>query len=283
MKTLVTHMNPDLDACMSTWMVKRFMSGWKHAQLQFVPAGKTLNNKPPDDDPDIIHTDTGLGRFDHHQTNAHTCAAARVFEYLHEHGYIKEDFAKPLERMAQFATEIDHFADCYYPEAQADRYGFLLPACIDGLYGALGGDNQKIIEHTHTSLDGIFQTFRNKVRGEEELETNGYTFESYVGKSLAIESKNDEVSRIAQKDGYVLVIRRDPNKHHIRIKTPPSTTYNLTPVYERLIKADPKATWFLHASKNMLLNGSSKNPDAVPSSLTIAQVIKIVKEISNVV
>ena len=54
---------------------------------------------------------------------------------------------------------------------------------------------------------------------------------------------------------------------------------DLTALYEDVKKQDPDATWFLHASKHMLLNGSAKNPDMKPTKLTLSEVIETVKKI----
>src|SRR5687768_6706303 len=99
MKTLVTHMSPDLDALMSSWLILRFLPKWGEAELAFVPAGKTLNNMPPDSDPAIIHVDTGMGKFDHHQNGDYTCASKKVFEYLIEENLIPVKLQPSLERM----------------------------------------------------------------------------------------------------------------------------------------------------------------------------------------
>src|SRR3989344_8330959 len=82
MKTIVTHMAPDVDAITSVWLLKRFLSGWNEAQVKFVPAGKTLDNQIADSDPEIWHVDTGMGILDHHQTDEDTCAAKRCLEYI---------------------------------------------------------------------------------------------------------------------------------------------------------------------------------------------------------
>ena len=72
MKIIVTHFSPDLDAITSIWLIKKFLPGWQDAEVQFAPAGKALDNRSPDENPDIIHVDTGLGKFDHHQSNEKT-------------------------------------------------------------------------------------------------------------------------------------------------------------------------------------------------------------------
>ena len=82
MKTIVTHIGPDLDAIASIWLVKMFYPGWEEAGIAFVPAGTTLGRLPPDENPEIMHVDTGFGRFDHHQTNADTCASQLIYEEI---------------------------------------------------------------------------------------------------------------------------------------------------------------------------------------------------------
>ena len=47
-------------------------------------------------------------------------------------------------------------------------------------------------------------------------------FKTKWGKGLAIESINDSVIKLAQLMGYVIVVRRDPRKGYVRIKTKPN-------------------------------------------------------------
>ncbi len=43
--TIVAHLAPDLDCIAAIWIFKRF-GGLHDVNLQFVPAGTTLNNQP---------------------------------------------------------------------------------------------------------------------------------------------------------------------------------------------------------------------------------------------
>ena len=54
---------------------------------------------------------------------------------------------------------------------------------------------------------------------------------------------------------------------------------DLTLVYEKLRKMDPSATWFLHVSKKMLLNGSVKNPKMRPTRLGLSDIIGVLEKI----
>ena len=277
MKTIVTHFSPDLDAITSCWLIKKFFPGWQNAAIKFVPAGLTYENKPVDLNPEIIHVDTGLGKFDHHQSNDKTCSAEKILNYLKKKGLIKIKLIKPLNILVDFVIEDDHFLEVYYPEPESDRYDFLINNLIDGLKNTLGDDN-KLVEFIFTALDGVLDKLKKKETAQEELK-KGFIFQSYLGKSFVIESANDEVLRLAQKVGYQLVARKDPKYGNIRIKSPPNPKLDLTPIYNKILKIDSKGSWFLHSSKHMLLNGSPKRPDQIPSPLTIPKLIEIIKSV----
>lgn len=277
MKTLVTHQSVDLDAITACWLIKRFLTDWDEAELKFVPAGSTLDSIPPDAKPSIIHVDTGMGKFDHHQLDEYTSASKRILEYLLKKDLISLKHKKPLEKLVTIVNECDHFGEVYYPEAPSDRYDFLLSQIIEGLKAPLH-DDKKITEIGFILLDAVFQILKNKVKAEETIE-KGFVFHSKWGKSLAIESKNEEAVKLALKLGFKFVVKKDPDRGNARIKTLPDTKLDLTPLYTQIKKYDKKGTWFLHVSKNMLLNSSSKNPNFIPTSLTLQRLIEIIKKL----
>ncbi|KKT35446.1 MAG: hypothetical protein UW37_C0039G0006 [Candidatus Gottesmanbacteria bacterium GW2011_GWA2_44_17] len=270
MKTIVTHIGPDLDAACAIWLIKQCIPGWVDAALQFVPAGKTLNDIPADSNSEIIHVDTGFGKFDHHQSDADTCASQLVLESLE-----KKDEA--LERLVRVVNDIDHFRECFFPNPTADFWDISLPSIIDG-WRLLYADNPiKLVDLIMTSLDGAYKMFQNKVWAEHEIKEKAILFDTEWGKAFGIETVNDEVVHYGQKMGYVLVVRKDPNKKYLRIKAIPKKEVDLTPLYEILKKEDPEATWFLHASTHMILNGSTKNPEMKPTTLSLQRIIEITK------
>ncbi len=273
MKTVVTHIGPDLDAITSVWLIKTFFSEWEEAAIIFVPAGTTLEKKPAENDPEVWHVDTGFGKFDHHQSDEDTCAAALVYEELKKTK--GEDEA--LRRMVDVVNDFDHFREVFYPNPTADYWEFGIVAAIDG-WRLLHSDNPiKIVELGMQTLDGIYKVFQNKVWAEKELKEKAIEFDTKWGKGIGIETVNDEVVHLAQKMGYVVAIRKDPKKGYLRIKTLPKEDIDLTNVYEQLKKEEPESTWFLHASRHMLLNGSTKNPDMKPSKKTLQEVIEVLK------
>lgn len=277
MKTIVTHIGPDCDAIASMWLVKTFLPGWEEASYAFVPAGKTLNDLPPDDNPEIVHVDTGFGKFDHHQSNADTCAAQLVYqEVKKEHG---TDPA--LERLVALVNDIDHFREVFYPNPTADFWNFGLEAQIDGWRLLYADDPIKIVELGMSALDGIYKELQNKVWAERELKEKGMEFMTRWGKGIGVETTNDDVVHLAQKMGYAVAVRKDPKKGYLRIKSLPKDEIDLEEVFNTLKSQESEATWFLHASHHMVLNGSSKNPDMKPTKRTLREIIAVISEVCS--
>lgn len=275
-KLIVTHISPDLDAIASSWLVKRYMPGWESADHDFVPAGQTLNGLKPDADPNIIHVDTGLGKFDHHQLSEKSSATKRVFDYLAEEGHVKERDLMGIEHMVDFITDIDNFGEVHFPDPTNDRYCFCLYEFIYPLRSQLTSDTE-LVNMVFLILDSILFTIKNNLKAEEEIK-EGFILKTKLGKALLMETKNEAAIKYALKAGYEIVIRKDPESGHVRIKTQPEEKYDLTALAEKIMSIEPNASWFLHASKHMLLNGSSKAPDSVASKLTLQRIVEILKE-----
>ncbi len=275
-KLIVTHHNPDPDAITSVWLLRRFDQDWSEASVAFVPAGGTYQDQRVDSDPDIVHVDTGLGKFDHHQPDrglTRTSAAKLILEHLQERfEYISEDEA--LARMVEVIVGDDHFDEVKWPEPLSDRYSFMMSAILDGLKQNNTLTDQGLIDLGSTCLDGVYTSMKLKIDAEKELE-KGRQFDSPWGRGIAIETKNDEVLTVAQKQGYVLTIRKDP-VGMVRIKGRPDSEVDLTQVCENAKHADPDATWYLHPSKKMLLNGSYKNPNSKFSKLQVEELINLI-------
>ncbi len=277
MKTIVTHIFPDLDAITSAWLLKRFLPEWEDAEIAFTPQQQNWNTIVPDSDPNVLYCDTGYGKFDHHQIKERTCASKRVFEYLSMMKHISSKDKDPLARIIDYVTDIDNFGEVHYTDPTSDKYEFCLHQLITGLKKK-GMSDIVLVQTVFLLLDGVLQLFVYKIKAETEI-TKGFVFYSKYGKSLAMKTSNDEAMRLAQKKGFCLVVMKDPQKEFARIKTLPNPELDLTPVYDKIKKVDTKGYWFLHIMKNMLLNGSSRTPDAVPTPLTLQKLIEIIKEV----
>ncbi len=301
-------MSPDWDAITSVWLLKKYLAGWQSADVRFVPAGQRLQNQQaeigkPGDNPiermgqdEVIHVDTGLGPLDHHQTqDTSVCGASRTWDYVQQQltatkSHFTSEHTEAVSRIVKIVVDIDHFKEVFWPDAAADRYEFSLLGVLEGLKYQKPISDGAYVDFGITCLDAITAEFENRIWAEREIKEKGVAFETKYGKGMGFETLNDTVLKLAQKMGYVLVVRKDPRKGYVRIKTLPAQGDNkglpagrqgvdLTSIYEKLKAMDPDATWFLHVSKKMLLNGTPKNPKMVPTKLSLKEIVAVVKNI----
>lgn len=277
-KTLVTHKNPDLDAITSMWLFVRFdQSRYGDAHLEFIPASTTYRSLPVDTDAEIVHVDVGYGRFDHHMPGGYTtCASRLIYEYLVAQGLVApSDVA--LRQMVEFALAIDRFEDSGWEDPLAIRYAYTLHEVIPALHELQVMDNEAVTRYVFVYLDGVYQRLKQVNKATEEIKA-GREFNWQGGQAIAILSGNGEVIKIAQKKGYTLVILKHPDYGHMRIKALPEENIDLTPLYDKIMELDRPEQWFLHPSKQMLINGSDKSSPKEPTSLSLDQAVQLVQE-----
>lgn len=309
MKLIVTHASPDWDAIGSVWILKKFLSGWQDAEVTFVPAGQRLTAYPSkwkpvftqaeeawEGDPiekisdrEVLQVDTGLGPLDHHQVFDTTVSGAGlswkyVQDQLKSTAFTPEHKAA-VSRVISFIVETDHFKEVFWENPAADHHEFTLLGLMEGIKLMKPNADMYYLEFGIECLDAMLHTFENRIWAEKEIEENGIIFETKWGQAIGFETINDSVLKLAQKMGYVLVVRKDPRKGYVRVKVRPddeskkSPRIDLTLVHEKLKKIDPEATWYLHVSKKMLLNGTPKNPSMIPTKLSLDKIIEVIKSI----
>lgn len=275
-KIIVTHFNPDPDSICAVWLIKRFLPGWEKAKVEFVPAGETLRRAPPDEDPEILHVDTGRGKLDHHQRNEYNSAANLVLKKIKNETRLSPIDDEALERLVAIVSEVDNARDLAWEDCQNDRYEFMFPNFVD--YFNLGKerkDEEKIV-FSFSILEVIFQALKTKIGAEKELK-KGKMFRTRWGKAIGVQTSNDQVLQVGEKQGYVLVAKKDPKDGHLRIYARWDRGVDLSRAFGEFKKKDSKATWYLHPSRCLLLNGSRSDPSMVPTELSLEEIVKILK------
>ncbi len=307
MKIIVTHASPDWDAITSVWLLKRFLPGWESAEVRFVPAGQRYRNVefynsdksgPIEEigEEEVIHVDTGLGPLDHHQTSdMKVSAASLVWDYVKKQnvyfttgGDRWEVKKEALQRLVNVVVSIDHFQEVFWDNPTADYHELSFLGLLEGLKIFKPNQDNYYVGFCMECLDAFLHNFENRIWAEKEIQEKGIVFQTRFGMGLAFETLNDTVIKLSQKMGYIIVVRKDPRKGYVRIKVRPvnskekaekQISIDLTTVYEKLKELDPKATWFLHVSKKMLLNGTTKNPKMIPTSLSLQAIVDVLKTI----
>ncbi|MBP7740690.1 hypothetical protein KA089_00725 [Candidatus Woesebacteria bacterium] len=283
---IVAHHAPDLDAIGAVWILKRFdAEKYQDAKIAFVNPGETISM---DEAAELgfelhntTHVDTGYGRFDHHQPEE---GSKRLSASMLVHDYIvakdpNMENDEALNIISEFITQIDHFEEIYWPDAESDKYNFMIHELIRGIEFCDPHNDESQMRFGLTCLDSAYAVLTQQLKAKEVIAQKGREFTlSNKEKCLALETRNDDTIKMAQKQGYELVIRKDPKLGNIRIKVRPDSNLNLKPLYHAIKEADKRGTWFYHPSGKMLLNGSKKHHDQQPSKLKIDDVIKLAKE-----
>ncbi len=213
-------MSPDIDSITSVWLIRKFFPEWSDAELRFVPAGSTLDNKPVDSDPDVIHVDTGFGRFDHHQTSDHTSASMLIFKHLQAESLLKERQSQALEKMIKEITNFDHFGEVFFPDPSSDHYEFMIHKIIEGGLKTILKEDFLITQSVFPFLDALLNIFMKKNQAVEEIK-KGFVFTSHWGKTLIMETRNEETAKLAMKMGYTMVVKKDPDRGNVPARRTP--------------------------------------------------------------
>jgi len=164
-------------------------------------------------------------------------------------------------------------------EPNDDMHDFSLKSAIAGLRIKLQDDGE-VMRVCEPLLDGVLINLKNKIHAEEIIDTQGHSYTSYWGKTLAVETENDEILQLAAKRGFEMAIRKSKQHGHVRIKLHPKSKKNLNKLHALLTKEDDIATWYYHPSGKMLLNISSKNRNFKATKLSLNRIIEITKHIT---
>jgi hypothetical protein len=283
-KVIVTHHAPDLDAVGAVWLLKRFdAQHFATAKVAFVNPGEVITPQELQEidmtDAEVVHVDTGQGEFDHHQPDrGHLmiCATSLVYDFICDRYPDQKDDAA-LKALVEFVIQIDHFQEIHWPDAANLRYNFMVHELLHGMESQEPHDDDSMMQFGMTCLDCAYHSMGLELRAQELIVEKGHEFTLQGHRSLSIETENEATIKVAQKQGFILVVRKDPKGGHVRIKLRPDSELNLQAAYQAIIAEDHEGTWYYHPSGKMLLNGSSKHRNQTPSPLSLERVVELLE------
>lgn len=282
---IVTHKSPDLDAITSVWLFQRFdAQNMAQAKVAFVNPGETISPHMAEQfgalPHEVIHVDTGLGEFDHHQEDRgqqYLSAAKLVYEHLcHQHPELAAD--KALSYLVGHVTDIDQYAQVNWPESKTPRSRFTIEELISGFTLLPNFDDERMVETGKSLLDSAYASLGLFLEAAEELKS-AETIALKQGYCVGVLASNDYVIDVAQMQGAGMVVKKDPELGNIRIKCRPDFPDSLARLRDAILERDKEGTWYYHPSGKMLLNGSTKKPDQKPSPLQLHDILSLVKEL----
>ena len=270
MKTLVTHINPHLDDIASIWLFKKYHPEFKDAKVEFISASR--NQAQKEESEDKIFLGTGGGKFDEHKEGLNTCAASLVYEYLKGKGFTPTDEITPkaLERLIEWNRSIDT------GKALASQFDEFSVQSFIRCKDSTPQNSKRSVELGLEILDRILTVLKRRQQSIKDWDKRK-EFTTKFGKSFAVISETIDREFCREQEGN-LFLMYNPKHKSVQFFTP-SFDIDLKPIYEKVKKLDPQASWFLHQSHHMVICGSSSAPDSKPTKLSFEELIKAAKEI----
>lgn len=262
---LVTHENPDLDACMAIWLLRRFVFKNKRCQLRFVPMGARLPSSEVTESAVVIYVDTSGGKYDHHQSRNYVCAASLVMKDRQ----LEQDLA--IKRMVKYTLAVDHGRILTVDVADFDVLN-----AIEGLNELHPEMPELVVDTAGVCFDGIYHSLNQMIQADSEIQRIE-VFETRWGRGGALETSNQRTRHLAHRKGVEVFLYVDPRRGYRGFTSPGSSSVDFTSVFKIVKRLEPDVPWFLHSSRQLLLCGSSKASDRKPSSLSLKEMVKIVK------
>ncbi len=215
-----------------------------------------------DRDPEIIHVDTGHGRFDHHAAADHNLSATEL---------VRRAIASEepvLQRIARAVTLLDH-------ALASGGTGPDICALIEGYNALYPQSPEAVASAMFANFDAWYAHEAKQARLEAAF-AQRIEFETPWGLGIAMESDDGGSSRLAYGAGAVLYAYRD-GKGNMGIAAKSRSQVNLSQVLRELKRIDLDADWFLHPSKRLLLCGTPKSPPRVPSKLSLEELAGVLR------
>ena len=256
-KTIITHKSPDIDSCTAIWILKRFIFPEHHFDYIFVDVGERRECIP-----NAIHVDTGGIDYDHHDTNEMISAASLV--------YSKNNLDdKALKRIINYVVRVDH-------GKTISQEGHFMNI-VNALSGLRGKDSICTLNAVLLMLDGIYNSLNMEELANSEI-NNGILFNSVLGKGVGFTSENSQLRKLVYKNGYDIFLFKDSKTGFAGFKADGNSEIDFSNLYKHLRNIEPDADWFLHASNQLLLCGSSKAPKKKLTRLSLEELVRIIEK-----
>jgi len=279
-KILVTHIFPHLDEICAFWLFENF-GGKEFAGVsyRFISISevrtKTYGGKPVDTDPSVVHIGVAGSRFDEHVRDG----KARISSASLVRDFLKTKKSYPKDKLMRHA--IDMLVDYVTGEDNGETHvlpksSFRLQSVIYGAWMTDKNNTLSVVRFGIQMLDYLFTRLIQDAQFEIDWKKR-IEFKTKWGRAVALATETSDTDGLIYSRGFGLAITLDPKEHYRMYRASPSSKVDLTKSHERLQQVDPKAHWYLHQSKKLIISGGSLAPKVKLSKLTLKQMIKAVR------
>ncbi len=275
MSKIVTHRNPHLDEIACIWMIKKFLTGWSDARVSYIPTTpKGGNVTQPDADVNTMYIGVGRGKFDEHKGNLEDSATTLVYKFLTAEKKIK---LAPLEKIAllelvEYINDDDHGRLINVPRSEYSA------AVVMTYQSRIGKSSAEILAFGCNYFDGLFACLVEKAELTRDWK-KATAFKTRWGAAFGIQTKVNAkmVLRFAATHGAILVIAVNPENKFRSFRALAESSVDLTKAYEIFRAREPKAEWYLHHSKRMLICGSDVAANLSLSRIPLTDLIAAIR------
>jgi len=275
-KTLVGHRFPDDDAWLCFWIAKRFIPRAAKAIVTFVSAGGILPGT--ENDPSVLHFDTGGGEYDQHKTKSWRQSSANILaRKLGEKINLKEPALIPL---IDLATAVDNVKPLPPTSIHFIIEGYPRLLKKNGS-GAINWEEvqRKVFE----LFDIVYNQEKQRIESREKLKEFARWINLPNGIRIASILEHPEIREAAFEAGATVVIwtqSRGNGRFYTGIQRHRDSEVRLNEIAANLRWAETKERgidargknlqfigqsedmpwWYLHDSLALILNGSRSHP-----------------------
>ncbi len=271
MKTLVTHIKPHLDDICGMWLYKKYVPGWRRARTVFIGmnarGGDPYGGKSVDTDPNSVHVGVCRGKYDEHKGNVGESAATLVWKDLRRRKLLPREklMSEALHRMVDFVLEGD----------LGKRLGNVCSPYEIGPLLLWIADSDERVATGAVLLDALLRFFFDRVTLDHDWKKRK-EFKTPWGKGVGLVCTAKVTDR-AYEEGFVLAVHVDTKTGFKSIRADAHSTVDLTRAYEEVKKREPKAGWYFHHSKRLLICGDVVAPRSRLSKLSLGELIGLVR------
>lgn len=279
---IITHFRPDMDAVMSTWLLKRYIPDLHGATVLF--------ENVADPDPDTLHyanavCDLGKEydptrlRFDHHHDGNLPCATLLVYQHLLDQGYFSA-----IEHLAPLIDLINaHDVGGRHDWGEASR-----SIGIHAIYasGCRDRNDDECLAWGYQLLDGLSVVFRDRLEAYT-LTSMHMVYQSNDGLLVGLLNAPRSCSGVAFDRGARLVVFANTDTNAIGcVRASEWSTLHVGNLVQSIIdEAIPldditqeMERWFQHPVGFFAGRGTDKGPSNVPILVDVADVCKRIDE-----
>lgn len=277
MKTIVTHKNPHLDEITCIWMIHRFLPIGKKARVKFLTSNTAVPGgaaRKTTDAKEVVHIGMGRGAFDEHKGNLNESATTLVYKKLIKP---KAKFSSPaekdaLEEIVAYVNDEDHGR---FIKTAGNE--FSIAAALSYLATRGGMSSNEIVVLGEKYLDGVYSALIDKHALDKDWK-RAKILKTKWGKGVAVETPVSAkmAMRRAAAEGAVLVVAVNPKTKFRSIRALNESQVDLSRAYTLVKKLEPKAEWYLHHSKKMLICGSDVAANMYLSKLPLAALSRLI-------